>query len=68
MTYRTLAGVLHPDGRVSLPDEDLPDHPVQVMVTLLEPDEATSLAQPGDYLQQLSDYEERLARGDIRWQ
>src|SRR5262249_49358334 len=48
MTYRALTGMLHPDGRVSLSDEDLPHHPVQVMVTLLEPDEATSLSQSGD--------------------
>ncbi len=33
-----------------------------------EPAEDMSLCQPGDYLAQLADYEERLARGEIRWQ
>jgi hypothetical protein len=68
MIYRTLEGVLHPDGRVSLPPRELPDHPVRVMVTIVEPSEEALLAEPGDYLQQLTDYEERLARGEIRWQ
>ncbi len=68
MIYRTLEGVLHPDGRVSLPQGELPDHPVRVMVTIVEPSEDASLAEPGDYLQQLTDYEERLVRGEIRWQ
>jgi hypothetical protein len=30
--------------------------------------EAAFLAEPGDYLEQLTDYEERLARGEIQWQ
>jgi hypothetical protein len=68
MTHKTLEGVLYPDGRVSLPPEALPDHPVRVVVTLLEADDDTALADPGDYLERLTDYEERLARGEIRWQ
>ncbi len=67
MVYPTLEGVLHPDGRVSLPAEQLPDHPVRVLVTILDDDEQ-ALAEPGDYLERLTDYEERLARGEIRWQ
>jgi hypothetical protein len=68
MSHKTLETVLHPDGRVSLPSTELPDHPVRVMVTFLETDEAAALSEPGDYLEQLTDYEERLARGEIRWQ
>ncbi len=68
MTYRTLEGVLHPDGRVTLSSAELPAHPVRVMVTILEPDEESALADVGDYLEKLTDYEERLARGEIQWQ
>jgi hypothetical protein len=68
MTYRTLEGVLHPDGKVTLSPAELPGHPVRVMVTILEPDEETALADMGDYLEKLTDYEERLARGEIQWQ
>jgi hypothetical protein len=68
MTYKTLEGVLHPDGTVTLPQAELPGHPVRVMVTILEPHEDASLSEMGDYSQQLSDYEERLARGEIQWQ
>jgi hypothetical protein len=68
MAFKTLEAVLHPDGRLTLSPADLPDHPVRVMVTLLEGDEDSTLAEPGDYLEQLTDYEERLARGEIRWQ
>jgi hypothetical protein len=32
-----------------------------------EADDPAALAEPGDYLEQLTDYEERLARGEIRW-
>jgi hypothetical protein len=68
MTYRTLEGVLHPDGRVTLAPAELPGHPVRVMVTLLEPDEKSRLSEAGDYLDRLTEYEERLARGEIQWQ
>ena len=37
------------------------------MVTILE-DEQALLTELGDYLEQLTDYEERLARGEIQWQ
>lgn len=68
MTYKTVEGVLHPDGTVSLPPEELPEHDVKVMITMLEPGEETMLSEVGDYLHQFSDYEERLARGEIHWQ
>ena len=67
MTYRTVEGTLHPNGTISLPAEALPDHSVRVMVTLLE-DESASLAELGDYHERLTEYEDRLARGEIQWQ
>lgn len=66
MIYKTLPGVLHPDGTVTLPSNGRPDHAVRVLVTLLEDGEDASLAEPGDYLTQLMDYEDRLARGEIQ--
>ena len=66
--YKTLEAMLHPDGKITLPREEVPDHPVKVLVTILEPGEDTVLAELGDYLEQLTEYEERLARGDIQWQ
>jgi len=68
MVLKTLEGVLHPNGTVTLPPETVPAHPVRVLVTLLEPDENANLPELGDYGEQLCDYEERLARGEIRWQ
>lgn len=68
MIFKTVQGVLHPDGSVSLPGGELPDHDVDVMITILESSEDAMLSEVGDYLNQLSDYEERLARGEIQWQ
>ncbi len=68
MTYRTLEGVLNPDGHMILPPGELPDHPVRVMITFLEGGDEDALAEVGDYLDQLRDYEERLARGEVQWQ
>ena len=39
MSFRTLESVLQPDGRLSLPQSELPSRPVRVMVTLLDNDE-----------------------------
>ena len=68
MTYKTVEGVLHPNGTLTLPGEALPDRPIPVMVTLLEKGEELSLSELGDYHNALTDYEDRLARGDIQWQ
>jgi len=68
MIPKTLEGVLNPDGRLTLPPDELPEHPVRVLVTILEGDEGDTLSELGDYLGQLTDYEDRLARGEIRWQ
>lgn len=68
MTYKTVEAILHPDGKLSLPAAELPAHPVRVMLTILEDDEDGQLAAPGDYLEQLTSYEERLVGGEIKWQ
>jgi hypothetical protein len=68
MIYKTLEGVLNPDGRVILPREELPEHSVRVIVTILENGEEAALSEVGDYLDRLTDYEERLAQGKIQWQ
>jgi hypothetical protein len=68
MTYRTLEAVLHPDGKLTLTPAELPERPVRVMVTILEAEGETALSEPGDYLEQLTAYEEKLARGEIQWQ
>ena len=68
MTTRTIEAILYPDGRVSLPLDQLPAHPVRVQLTILEAAEEDGLTEPGDYLDRLSEYEEKLARGEIQWQ
>jgi hypothetical protein len=68
MSFRTLETTLQPDGRLSLPQSELPSKPVRVMVTMLNADEDAQLAELGDYSAALTDYEDRLARGDIQWQ
>ncbi len=66
MAYKTLEGVLYPDGKIELPPDELPERPMRVMVTILgEAEEGVS--DLGDYLTQLTDYEERLSRGEIHW-
>ena len=67
MVYKTIEGILHPDGRIVLPKPELPQRSVRVMVTLLNENEE-ALADLGDYAESLADYEERLARGEIQWQ
>ena len=42
MTYRTLEAVLHPDSHLTLPSDELPSHPVRVMVTILEDDQPSA--------------------------
>jgi hypothetical protein len=68
MSFKTVEGVLHPNGTLSLSEAELPSHPVRVMVTLLEDMNDAALADVGDYNERLIDYEERLVRGEIQWQ
>jgi len=48
MAYRTLESVLHPDGHLALPSDEVPLRPVRVMVTILEDDETTDHADDLD--------------------
>jgi hypothetical protein len=68
MMYETVEAVLHPDGRVTLPPDKLPESPVRVLITILGPDREELTSEPGDYLRQLVGYENALARGEITWQ
>ena len=67
MAYRTLETVLHPDSHLALPLAELPQRPIRVMVTMMEDDEAETLADIGDYDETLTNYEELLAQGAIQW-
>ena len=70
MAHTTLDGTLQPDGTVILDLEgiDLPNQPLHVLVTILEPTEQELLTDVGDYLEQLENYEDQLAAGKIQWQ
>jgi hypothetical protein len=68
MIPKTLEGVLNPDGRLTLSPAELPEHPARVLVTILDGGEEDALSELGDYLGQLTDYEDRLARGEIQRQ
>ena len=64
-----LSGCVASDGKIEVAGRKIPDHPGRVVVTILdEPTEAgEDLSGLGDYLDQLTDYEDRLARGEVRW-
>lgn len=68
MAHQTYDGTLHPDGTVVLDGGSLPQQPVRVLVTVLEPAEQERLTEVGDYLEQLVDYEDQLVQGKIQWQ
>ena len=68
MTYKTVEGVLHPDGTVTVATGELPALPVRVLITVLESGEGTVPSDLGEYLGQLTEYEQRLAAGEIEWQ
>lgn len=67
MRYKTVDAILNPDGSLSLPRKDLPERPVRVMIAILDAGPDGELSALGDYLEQLTDYEERLERGEIQW-
>ncbi|HVC96877.1 MAG TPA: hypothetical protein VND64_24575 [Pirellulales bacterium] len=68
VTYKTLETTLNPDGRLELALTELPERPVRLMVTILDDGEDGLLSELGDYHDRLSDYEDRLERGEIQWQ
>ena len=65
--YKTLNGILTPDGKLSLEDGSIPESPVEVMVTFVKPFSEPDLSDIGDYRETLTSYEEKLAKGEISW-
>ena len=65
--YKTISGILTPDGKLSLKEGKLPNSPVEVMVTILSTLSEQDLSDIGDYNEKLIEYEEKLAKGRIRW-
>jgi len=66
----TVRGWVRRDGHLDLEDGRVPDHDTPVLVTFLEDEaerEGAELSDVGDYADALSDYEARLARGEIQW-
>ena len=63
---RILEGILEPTGRIKLTNGKMPDHPVKIKMTVLE-ETMQLLDEIGDYLPQLENYENLLAKGKIRW-
>ena len=69
MIYKTLEGVLSPDGHVSLPPGGAPSaFSPRDGHNIGEQRRGCALSEVGDYLDRLKDYEEQLARGEIQWQ
>lgn len=67
---KTVRGWIRRDGRLDLEDGGAPDHDTPVLVTFLEDEgeaDTARLAEIGDYADTLAEYEDRLARGEIRW-
>ena len=65
--YKTADGILTPDGKLTLKNGTIPKFPMEVLVTFLKPFSETDLSDIGDYNEKLISYEEKLAKGEIRW-
>lgn len=65
--YKTLNGVLTPDGKLTLENEKMPEFPMEVKVTIVKPYSGPDLSDIGDYNENLESYEDRLAKGEISW-
>lgn len=65
--YKTVNGILTPDGKLILENESIPDFPFEVMVTFVKPSSDPDLSDIGDYSEKLISYEEKLAKGEISW-
>ncbi len=68
--YRTIMGVLYPEGRIEFSEEESMNYPVEVMVTILDEglrEELSELSSMGDYLKNLNLYEDQLAQGKFLW-
>jgi hypothetical protein len=65
--YKTVNGILTPDGKLTLENDSIPEFPVEVMVTFVKPFSDLDLSDIGDYSENLTSYEEKLANGEISW-
>ena len=65
--YKTVNGILTPDGKLTLENDSIPEFPVEVMVTFVKPFSEPDLSDIGDYNEKLISYEEKLAKGEISW-
>ena len=65
----TLEVILEPTGKIRLIGGKLPDHPVKAKVTIQEEitESVSEKEDVGDYLLQLENYEDLLAKGGIKW-
>ena len=62
-------GIIRPNGKIDLDDFEIPQFPIRVIVTILDEDlsKESNLSEVGDYLEQLENYEEALAKGQVQW-
>ncbi|MCF6148065.1 MAG: hypothetical protein E3K37_05345 [Candidatus Kuenenia sp.] len=66
---KAIKGDMNPDGKIDLDEFELPCHPVQVVVTILEENTSDDARRTdiGDYITKLEDYEDQLSMGLIQW-
>jgi len=66
---KTVKGIIRPNGKIDLDDFEIPQFPIRVIVTILDEDlsKGGNLSEVGDYLEQLENYEEALAKGQVQW-
>ena len=66
---KTVKGIIRPNGKIDLDDFEIPKFPIRVIVTILDEDlsKESKLSEVGDYLEQLENYEEALAKGQVQW-
>ena len=66
---KTVKGIIRPDGKIDLDDFEIPQFPIRVIVTILDEDllKESNLSEVWDYLEQLENYEEALAKGQVQW-
>lgn len=65
---KTVKGIIRPNGKIDLDDFEIPQFPIRVIVTILDEDlsKESKLSEVGDYLEQLENYEESLAKGQVQ--
>ena len=66
---KTVKGIIRPNGKIDLDGFEIPQFPIRVIVTILDEDllKESNLSEVEDYLEQLENYEEALAKGQVQW-